>query len=85
MNEELQEQIESIISDPELREQLKALVLGRISVMPDTLRIAIGSDELGKEDIARHVEEGDEIGTQMMEMELGFLQDLASGAVYAND
>jgi hypothetical protein len=88
MNEELQkqqEQIESVVADPKLREQLKALVLGRISVMPDTLRIAIGSMELGKDDIARHVEEGDAIGTQMMEMELGFMRDLASGAIYAND
>jgi hypothetical protein len=85
MNEELQEQIQSIISDPELKEQLKALVLGRISVMPDNLRIAIGSTELGKDDISRHVEDGDDIGTQMMEMELVFLTDLASGAVYAND
>ncbi len=85
MNEESKDSIESIVSDSELKEQLKALVLGRISVMPDTLRIAIGSMELGKEDIARHVENGDEIGNQMIEMELTFLRDLASGAVYGNE
>lgn len=77
--------LDEIISDPELRERLKALVLERINVMPDTLRVAVGSQEITKEDIIRHVQEGDEIGKQMMELELNFLRDLASGAVYGGE
>ena len=71
------------IMDPELREQLKRLVLERINVMPDTLRMAVGSTELTKTDIVKHVRDEDEIGRQVIEMELSFLRDLASGAVYA--
>ena len=69
--------------NPELRERLKRLVLERINVMPDTLRMAVGSIELTKTDIVKHVRDEDEIGQQVIEMELDFLRDLASGAVYA--
>ena len=85
MNDKLQNQIEEIIADPELKEQLKKLVLERVNVMPDTMRMAIGSTELTKEDIMRHVREEDETGKQVMEIELGFLRDLASGAVYEEE
>ena len=53
--------------------------------MPDTLRIAVGSEELTKKDVMRHVQDEDEVGKQMMEMEWEFLRDLASGAIYVHD
>lgn len=83
MNNKIQNSIEDIILDPELNEQLKKLVLERVGIMPDTLRMSVGSDELTKIDVLRHVQDGDDIGNQIMEMELGFLRDLASGAVYS--
>lgn len=77
-------QTNELIDNLELQEQLKALVLERINVMPDSMRIAIGSTEVTKKDIIDHVAEGDEIGKQMIAMELEFLRALASGAIYAN-
>lgn len=74
---------DEVILDEETKERLKRLVLERINVMPETLRIAIGSLELTKEEVARHVRDEDEVGRQMINMELEFLRDLASGAVYA--
>lgn len=74
--------LDSIFVDDELKEQLKALVVERINVMPDSMRLAIGDMEFEKKDIISHVEHEDEIGKQMMSMELDFLRDLASGAVY---
>jgi hypothetical protein len=68
----------------ELKEQLKQLVLERIGVMPNTLSIAVGSEALNKQDMLRHVQDEDETGKQIIEMELSFLRDLASGAIYAN-
>ena len=85
MNDQSPSGIEDIIADPELKEQLKKLVLERINVMPDTLRMAIGSVELTKEDLIQRVREEDELGKQVMEMELEFLRALARGAVYANE
>jgi len=69
--------------DDETKEQLKRLVLERINVMPETLRIAVGSLELTKQEVANHVRAEDEVGKQMIEMELEFLRALASGAIYA--
>ena len=84
MNHNDKNSSQEIILDPILREQLKKLVLERIGVMPDTLRIAVGSEELTKNDMTFHVQEEDETGRQLIEMELSFLRDLASGAVYTN-
>ena len=78
-------QVEELILDPELKEQLKTLVLERVNVMPDTLRIAVGSEEFSKTVLIKHIQQEDDIGRQMMEVELEFLRDLASGAVYGNE
>lgn len=85
MRDNQRSQIEEIISDPELKQQFKKLILERVSVMPDTLRMAVGSMELTRGDITQHIQDEDEIGKQVMEMELEFLRDLASGAVYTYD
>jgi hypothetical protein len=85
MNNEEKTKPGEIISDPELRKQLKSIVLERANAMPETLRIAVGSEQFGKKDLIGHIEEEDEIGEQMMAMELGFLQALSSGSIYGND
>ena len=58
-------------------------LLERVGSMPDTLRMSVGSGELTKDDILKHVEQRDNIGNQVIEMELEFLRDLANGMVYA--
>ena len=76
---------EEILNDPELRGRLKAIVLERANAMPETLRIAIGSNHIEKKDLIGHIQDEDEIGKQMMAMELGFLQALTSGSIYAHE
>jgi hypothetical protein len=85
MNNQQNKNIEEVISNPEFREQLKAIVLERANAMPETLRIAIGSEEFKGADLVKHIEAEDEIGNQMMIMQLGFLQALSSGAIYGNE
>ncbi len=75
--------IEDIISDEELRNYLKVLVIERINVMPSGMKIAIGDEEFASDEIAQRVESEDEIGIQMMEMELEYLRALSSGGIYA--
>ncbi len=85
MNDKQQNITDDVI-DPELREKLKELVLQRVNAMPDTLCISVGSaDELTKKDLAKHVQDGDEVGEQIIAMQLEFLRDLASGVVYGNE
>lgn len=71
--------------DKEGKEQLKKIVLARLNVMPSDVSVSIGSKGITKKQLVEHVKSGDEVGKQMMEMELEFLQDLASGAVYGNE
>lgn len=83
MNEEKSKILtEDIIFDPNISEQLKKLVIERVSLMPETLGVSVGSEELTKKDALRHVKDGDEIGNQIIEMELEFLRSLASGIIY---
>lgn len=69
----------------EERKKLKEIVLARLNVMPSDVTVSIGDNSLDKQKLTKHVESEDEIGKQMMEMELEFLQDLASGAIYGNE
>ena len=74
-----------IFDDPQAVDELKQIVLARMGTMPDTVSMAIGSEEFSKEDLISHINKQDDLGTQVMEMELEFLQDLASGAIYQNE
>ncbi len=65
--------------------KLKEIVLARLNVMPENVSISIGDKNLGKEELVEHVQSEDEIGKQMMEMDLEFLQDMASGAIYGHE
>jgi hypothetical protein len=85
MNPEQQSPIlQEISQDAELMEQLKKVVLERVGTMPDSLNLAIGSSEITKSALLEHVRQQDEIGRQFMEMELEFMRDLGSGAVYGS-
>jgi hypothetical protein len=44
--------------------------------------VAIGDSSFSKNDLISHVKEGDDIGKQMIQMDLEFLRDLVSGAIY---
>ncbi len=84
MNDQLQNPIlKEISQDTELMSQLKKLVLERVGAMPDSMNLAVGATEITKSDLLAHVQQEDEIGRQFIELELEFLRDLGSGAVYA--
>lgn len=61
------------------------LVLARLMVMPSDLRLSIGSKEYTKEELEQHIKKEDEIGREYTEIQLEFLRDLASGAIYQNE
>lgn len=67
------------------KKKLKELVLARLTVMPQDVSISIGDKSLDKKTLREHVQSEDEIGKQMMEMDLEFLRDLASGAIHGHE
>jgi hypothetical protein len=68
--------------EPELLEDMKKLVLARIKAASDNLVISVGERQYTKEEILEGVEKGDEIGLEIIDMQMGFLRDMASGAFY---
>lgn len=75
--------VNDVLADEQLKQYLKEIVLERINVMPSGMKIAIGDSEASSAEIIKHVETEDEIGLQMMEMELEYLRALTTGELYA--
>lgn len=69
-------------SETKVQEDIKKLVLARIMATSDDLRIAIGSTEYTKEEIIERVKAGDEIGKEIIEIQMEYLRDMAEGAIY---
>lgn len=68
--------------DPEILEELKKLTKARVMAMSKNVRISIGSVNFSQEEILEHVQNEDAIGQEVMELQLDFLKDLASGSLY---
>lgn len=66
------------------KEEIKKIALARAKLMPKNLNMAIGGNKLNKRAVINHIEREDEIGKTIMRIELEYLQDLASGAIYQN-
>ena len=76
---------DSIFQDKELAGELQKLTVARLKTMPDNTSVAIGSQQHSKSDLLGHVSRVDELGKQIMIMQLEYLQDLASGEIYKDD
>ena len=68
--------------EPELLEDMKKLVSARIKAASDDMMISIGSDNYTKEQILDSVEKGDELGLEIIDIQMEFLRDMASGDFY---
>ncbi|OGG14021.1 hypothetical protein A3D77_03445 [Candidatus Gottesmanbacteria bacterium RIFCSPHIGHO2_02_FULL_39_11] len=68
--------------DPELLEEMKKIVVARIRTSSDDLAITIGDKNYNKEQILESVEKGDEIGLEIIDTQMEFLRDMASGRIY---
>lgn len=68
--------------DEKTKEDVKKLVIARIKASSDDLGISIGSTHLTKEQLIESVEENNDIGREIIEIQLEYLKDMASGAIY---
>lgn len=59
---------------------LKELVLARLDIMPPNLKLSVGNQgTFDKTQLIEHVKRGDEIGTQVVRMQMKFIKALTSG------
>jgi len=61
---------------------IKNLVIARLKVIPDNLKLSIGGGEYSKDELIKHVEQGDEIGKKIIEIEMSYLRSLKEGVLY---
>ena len=69
--------------EPELLEEMKKIAFARVKAASDDLVISIGSKEYAKEEILQSISDGGEIGLEVINMQIEFLRDMASGEFYA--
>ena len=68
--------------DQEISQEIKDLVIARLESLPTDKEISIGSDgEFTKEQLIKHVEDDDEIGRTIIEVEMSFLKALKEVAL----
>ncbi len=58
------------------------LVYERIFILPNDYTLSIGADEYDKEELLKGIKEGNEIGNEIIDLQLDYLRDMAAGAFY---
>lgn len=64
------------------QEDIEKTVLARIMAASDDLRIAIGSTEYTKDEMIEDIKAGNEVGKEIIEIQLEYLRDMAQGVIY---
>lgn len=65
-----------------IQEDIKKLVIARIKATSDELGVVIGSTKHSKEAILESIEKEDEIGKEVIEIQMDYLRAMAEGAIY---
>lgn len=68
-----------------IQEDMRKLVIERIKATSGDLGISIGSTFYTKDQVLKHVEVGDEIGQEIIDMQMEYLRDLAKGTIYQDE
>lgn len=63
-------------------EEIRQLVLARLSTMPDSVCLSIGTKTYTKEQLIQNVEQDTEVGREIMAIDIQYLRDLTSGKIY---
>lgn len=61
----------------DISDEIKQLVIARLEALPEDTGISIGSDgEFTKDELIERVQQGDDIGQKIVEVEMNYLQGL---------
>mgnify|MGYP001559440522 CR=1 FL=1 len=73
--------------EKEIQEDIRELVLARIRAASGDLNVSIGSVVKGysKKELIESVEAGDEIGKEIVDIQMEYLKDIAQGKIYSLD
>ena len=73
--------------DREIQKDIRELVLARIRAASGDLNVSIGSVAKGysKKELIESVEAGNEIGKEIIDIQMEYLKDIAQGKIYSFD
>lgn len=58
----------------------KELIIARLDVMPQNYKLSMGNQgTFTKEELIKHIQEGDSVGNQFVQMEFNFIKALTTG------
>ncbi|MEK7597160.1 MAG: hypothetical protein AAB441_00770 [Patescibacteria group bacterium] len=63
---------------------MKKIAIARINTFSDDLGIIIGNKKYTKKEILESIENGDDTGQEVIDSQIEYLRDMASGAIYEN-
>lgn len=69
-------------NNQEVKNDIKKLVLERIKAASDELEISIGTTSYSKKQILESVEKEDDVGKEIIDIQIEYLRDMAKGAFY---
>lgn len=72
------------MEDKIIQEDMKKLAIARINAFSEDLGIIIGNKKYTKREILESIENGDETGKEIIDAQIEYLRDMASGAIYEN-
>ncbi len=71
--------------EPALLEEMKKIAYERVKASSDDLIISVGSKEYSKKEILQSISDKNEVGLEIIDMQIEFLRDMASGEFYAQE
>lgn len=73
--------------EKEIQKDIRELVLARIRAASGDLRVSIGSIAKGysKKELIESVEAGNDIGMEIVDIQMEYLRDIAQGKIYSFD
>ncbi len=73
-----------LFKNKEAKEEARELVIERIKTVSNNLKICIGSQntEYSKQEILEKLKEDNELSREIIDVQLKYLRDMASGAIY---
>ncbi len=71
--------------ETKVEDDIRQLVLARVRAIPKNVRVSIGAGDYTTEQLLESVEQGNEVGKEIIENQMEYLRDLASGAIYGDE
>ena len=64
----------------EIEQEIKNLVIARLKTLPEDKSVSVGSEgDFTKDELIQHVEDNDEFGIYVIEVEMNFLHYIKEG------